>query len=525
MMTIPRTLLGARVAACALLGATPLAAQRGIWRPDDRVLISDFSQVSALATDQRRIFAATSAGIAVFDATQERWLDPITAEDGFPIAADPTALAYDPVSDELWMASVDGGLFSYSPFFGRWQDEGSALAPPVFEILFARDASGSVFLREAGGWSVLERGSFSPRPLPRGVSPPVHGSVTDPLDDPLLRSRGRTLTVDETGRSWPVTDAVTLIGSPDVWIASYGGYLFRYGDFAGDTRHYVYGVPGRGVAALLVGADAIWFGGDARTRRQGIASADHALDRWLQWEARMHGAPAGRVHEMLESGGRLWVAAADGLYVLDPGARGWSRLATSDGLPDDEALSLAATPAGVWVGTRRGAVPVDGNGVAGDVVAPGVRVSGLAAAGEDLWLATDAGVLLAVGARAGAAPAELTRLADGDPRLGARARSIAALDGAVYAAFDGSVRRVDRAGTASAPLGRGGPQARLRAAEGRIWLAGVEGVRGWDPRSGDVLRYDIGPDIPVGPVTDVAVGAGGVWVATPVGALLLRSGR
>ncbi len=517
-------LLAAGLIASTLVMPPRLAAQRGAWRPEERVLISDFSEIGALATDQRRIFAATSSGIAVFDATQDRWLDPITAEDGFPLAADPTALAYDPLSDELWLATVDGALFSYSPFFGTWRDEGSASSPPVFEIEFAGDASGSVFLREAGGWSVLERGSFRPRSLPPGASPRRHGSGDDPLDDPFLRARGRTLTVDEAGRSWPVTDAVTLIGSPDVWIGSYGGYLFRYSDFAGDTRHYVYGIPGRGVASVLVASDAIWFGGDGRTRRQGIASADHSLDRWLQWEARIHGAPAGRVRDMLESAGRLWAAAADGLYVLDPAARAWSRLGTADGLPDDEALALAPTPAGVWVGTRRGAVPVDAEGVAGEVLAPGLRVAGLATAGEDLWLATDAGVLRAVGARAGGTPMELARASDEDPRLGARARSIAALDGAVYAVFDDGVRRVDVSGAPSAPLGRGGPQARLRAAQGRLWLAGADGVRGWDPRSGDVLRYDVGPDIPVGPASDVAVGAGGVWVATPVGALLLRPG-
>ncbi|HUG02102.1 MAG TPA: hypothetical protein VML95_09565 [Longimicrobiales bacterium] len=480
--------------------------------------------MSALATDQRRLFAGTSAGIAVFDVSQERWLDPITAEDGFPVAADPTALAYDPLADELWMATVNGGLFSYSSFFGRWEDEGSALAPPVFEIAFSRDATGSVFVRDSRGWSLLERGSFQPRPLPRGVSPPPRGSV-DPLDDPLLRSRGRTLTVDETGRSWPVTDALTLIGSPDVWIASYGGYVFRYSDFAADTRHYVYGIPGRGVASVLVTPDAIWFGGDARTRRQGVARSDHSLDRWLQWEGSLHGAPAGRVRDMVESGGRLWAAAADGLYFLDPGSGRWSRLGVEDGLPDAAALSLAPTAGGVWAGTRRGAVSVDAGGVAGQVVAPGLRVAGLTVAGGDLWLATDAGVLRAVGAAAGEAATDLARLADGDPRLGARSFSIATLDGAVYAAFDDAVRRVDRPGSPTPPLSGGGSQARLRAAGGRLWLAGAEGLRGWDPRSGDLVRYDVGNDIPVGPVSDVGVGAGGVWAATPVGALLIRAER
>ncbi len=505
--------------ACA---AAPLGGQRGAWRPDDRVLITDFSRVGALATDQRRIFVATPEGIAVFDASEERWLEPITAEDGYPLAADPTALAYDPGADELWLATVDGRILSYSPFFGRWRDEGLANAPPVFDIVAGNVPGGGVLLRESQGWTVLERGALRARPLGGGTRLPPAATEPDPLDDPRVRARGRTLTVDETGRAWPVSDAVSLIGSSDIWLGSYGGYLFRYSDFDFDTRHYVYGVPGRAVGAVRVTADAVWFGGDGRGRRRGVARTDHGLESWLQWEARIHGAPGGRVHDILQAGGRLWVAAEDGLYTLAPGGAGWDRLGTREGLPDGVALALAPADGGVWVGTARGAAFVDADVAVGRRAASGTRVAGIAVAGRDLWLATDDGVLHAPGAAgpAGMEGAALER--PGDIRTAGRARSVAVLDGAVYVAFDDGVRRVDVTGGTTLPLGRGGREARLRAAGGRLWLAAADGVRGWDPGTGDVIRYDIGSDIPSGPAYDVDVGAGGVWVATPLGALLLR---
>ncbi|HSM34816.1 MAG TPA: hypothetical protein VK837_00340 [Longimicrobiales bacterium] len=485
------------------------------------MLITDFSQMSALATDQRRVYAATPEGIAVFDPFAERWLDPITLEDGYPFAADPTALAYDPFADELWLATVDGRILSYSPFFGRWRDEGLADAPPVFEIAFGEDVGGVVYLRESRGWSVLERGGLRARP-PGGGSfeaPPRVGP--DPLDAPGRRARGRTLTVDEAGRSWPITDAVTLMGSSDIWIGSYGGYLFRYGDFASDTKHFVYGVPGRGVGSVLATEDAVWFGGDGRGRRRGVARSDHNLDAWLQWDARIHGAPEGRVHDMASVGGTLWVAAGGGLYALKASGR-WSRSGTREGLPADAARALAPAAGGLWVGTERGAVFVDGAGSPGVVIARGIRVGGLAVAGDDLWLATETGLLHAQGAATGGIGVAVRRAGDANPRLGRRTRSVAALNGAVYAAYDDGVVRVDDGSAATVPLGSAGREVRLRAAGGRLWIGGARGARGWHPGSGDVVRYDVGRDVPVGPVHDVAVGAGGVWLATPAGALLLR---
>ncbi|MEN8373905.1 MAG: hypothetical protein ABFS34_00490 [Gemmatimonadota bacterium] len=524
-MTLSRARIPALAFAAAVASAVggSLFAQSARWRPEDRVLVSDFSEVGALATDDRLIYVGSSAGIGVFDVSFDRWLDPITAEDGYPVAADPTALAFDIVSNELWLATVDGRLFSYSPFFGRWRDEGLAASPPVFDIVFSDEPGRPVFLRESSGWSVLERGSFTAQSLPRGVSPPLLGSAAaDPMSDPLIRARGRTLTIDEVGRSWPVTDAVSLLGSPDVWIGTYGGHLFRYSDFASEPAHYVYGVPSRGVSTLLVSDDAIWFGGDAGSRRQGVARADHDLDRWLQWEGRVHGAPRGRVRELAEVEGRLWAGAEDGLYVLEADGR-WSRAGAR--LPDDRVLAVLPAPGGAWVGTRRGAVFVDADGeTTSGGIAPGVRVAGLAAYRGDLWLATDAGVLRAVGAARTGASTTLVRLGDSDPRWGAVARSVVATETAVYAAFDRAVRRVDRAGEPDPPLGPGGREARLRVADGRVWLAGVDGARAWDPDTGELIEFEVGPDIPAGPVRDVGVGAGGVWLATPLGALLLRRG-
>lgn len=525
---MPNPTLIPPLAAALLLAVVlpaPAASQRGSWRPDERILVSDFSEVSALATDQRRVFAATGAGIAIYDVYQDRWLEPITVEDGYPLSSDPTALAFDGASQELWLATVDGRVLSYAPFFGTWEDRGSALAPPVFEIELAGDATGSVYLLDSGGWSVLEFGAFRARRLAGGLAPPRGSRAPDPLDDPFVRARGRTLTVDETGRSWPVSDAVSLIGSPDVWIGSYGGYLFRYRDFAGSADHFVYGVPGRGVRSLATGVSGIWFGADGRSRRRGIARAGPDLDGWLIWEGRLHGAPNGAVNDLLETAGAVWAAANDGVYRMETDGGRWRRLSTPDGLPHDEALALASDGGGVWVGTRRGAVFLTAAGDAGALLAQGARVTGIAVSGPDVWLASDRGVLRAAGAAGGSGSSELVRLGASDPRLGGPALSIAAIGDAVYAAFANGVYRVAGPQAAAPPLGPGGREARLRVGGGRLWLVGSNGAQGWDPGTGDLLRYVVGADVPLGPVTDVAPTSDGVWLATPLGALLLRDRR
>ena len=67
---------------CASGGQTEerdgLGLRHAFWRADDRVLITDFSMVGAVAAGQRFAFAASENGVAVYDHRFERWEDPLT---------------------------------------------------------------------------------------------------------------------------------------------------------------------------------------------------------------------------------------------------------------------------------------------------------------------------------------------------------------------------------------------------------------------------------------------------------------
>ena len=60
-------------------------AQSGGWRPDERILISDFSVVTALARSSTQLFAATAGGLIVIDdgwSAAPSWRDQVEKAGG-----------------------------------------------------------------------------------------------------------------------------------------------------------------------------------------------------------------------------------------------------------------------------------------------------------------------------------------------------------------------------------------------------------------------------------------------------------
>ena len=105
---------------CVLLGSSVLSAQTGGWRTDERVLITDFGIVKALARSPGSVFAATTGGLIVFDEAFGRAELPITVEDDYPQAS-PTAMAYDHRDGSVWIAAA-GDLVQFDPFSRRFRD-------------------------------------------------------------------------------------------------------------------------------------------------------------------------------------------------------------------------------------------------------------------------------------------------------------------------------------------------------------------------------------------------------------------
>lgn len=155
--------------AVAFAGPTvPLLAQSRLWRPDERVLLSDFSWVTAVAASPWRVYAATRHGLLIYDRGAQAWRPPVTVLDGYPEAPALVALA-DVTGNAVWLGLSDGWA-RYDEDMGRW--ERGYLPGGVGSLMLDnQDLAGGVYIRGASGWAHLSRGAIMPDPGPARLPP------------------------------------------------------------------------------------------------------------------------------------------------------------------------------------------------------------------------------------------------------------------------------------------------------------------------------------------------------------------
>jgi len=528
-----RRLLAFALWALALL-PLPLDGQSGrLWRPDERVLLTDFSRVGAVASDSRRIWAATPLGVEVYDFVARRWDPPVTAEDGYPFGETPTALAYDRFADVLLLGTAAGTVYEYQPLGGSWRSVGPIVIGPVMRIVVAEGDDG-VLVAGRDGWRRLRRESYIPEPVPPGELPPAARAAAASPVERLIRAdagfaaaRG-TLAVDEHARDWPLTDVAEGGSAGEYWIGTWGDNLIRYDAHFMRAERFRFGPLSAGVGAIARDANGWWFAGDGRGPRDGVAHADPALQEWRYHEARVAGAPRGHVRAVSPTSRIVWFAATAGLFRLERATGSWQRIGEADGLPAAEVMSLAVAPGpdGVWAGTRRGLVfvPADGTPLSDPVLAMR-RIHHVRASADTLWISADDGLWILPLAEPDLAP----RRAPGSahiPPLRTRVLDARPAPGGVRAITESGLY-VEDGGVWSGPVRApaldaiGRPHS-LATADGQLWVAGDLGVARLDTRSGLWTAYLVGQDIPLGPVHDVVPAGDDVWIATGAGALRLR---
>ncbi len=468
------------VVACALLGVHAAAAQSRLWRPDERVTISSFNDVAAIAYDGRRVFAATANGIEIYDEIARRWLDPSTIEDGYPLFAQPTAARYDRSRGGLWLATTSGTFF-WSDLSGRWESR-------PFDV------------------PELERGSEAQGDIAARV----------------LRS---ALGLDANGRRWPVSAFVPAEMSGTYWVGTGGGNILFADARNLSSQWYRFGTLARGTSALALDErGGIWFGGDGYGPRNGIAHASSDLQNWEWYESFATRAPRAQVTRLVATAGTVWAAATDGVYALAAGARAWTRIGAPEGLPSDDVRSLLVNESGVWAGTMHGLALIDPS--ARRVMwsgLQGLRIYGLAARHDTIWIASSSGIWRARRDSAGVEVASAAR--DAQPLLRAAVPAIARVGDSIAAlAADGvylfgdawSTTPLRNAVTAS--VGRAYD---LRADQDVLYVFGTRGVARWKKATDEWSYLTVPADIPAGPLRDVVTAGAAVWLATPAGATRL----
>jgi hypothetical protein len=507
-----------------LAGPVRASAQRRLWQRDTRLVVSDDGLILALTAGIRDVYAATPSAVIVRDIVRDTWKPPLPLPPGL-VASQPTALAVDPSGGAVWLGTNTGDLYTISPGIDTWDRVTGGAAGPI-DAIVPWPREGYVYFRTRAGWRRIATGSLFPEALPAtGVPAGVVAAARDRPDDPFFASALGTLGLDPAGHDYRITD---IAAGPDpglYWVGTAGGGIIRYDSRSSRKEWLRFGLASQGAASIARIGDALWFGGDGRGSRGGVARASSDLSDWRQFDS-SDGAPRGFVAEIVQAFGAAWFASSDGLFALAADRRDerrpWRRLTSADGLPSDRVRALLFAGGLLWVGTDRGLVAFDSTARVVASMFTGTRVSRMAGSADALLVATDQGLrrIELTGNPAGATPG----LASEDPALGGRVTDVLVTNTGTYAVTNGQIRRVggESPVVRDASLDRLGPLLRLSADEDRVWVAGERGIA---VRTGDSVTWEyfsVPQDLPAGPVTDVLGSGDDVWAATPAGAVRLR---
>ncbi len=519
-----------------------LSAQSRFWRPEDRALISDFSYVTAVAVSPFIVFGATRHGLIIYDRQARAWRLPVTALDGYPAAPVWVALA-DVTGNAVWLGTT-GGWARYDADAQRW-DSGAVAGGVRSLMLDARDAASGVFVLGAFGWSFLPRGAILPvedRPLP----PP--GQRIQPLDaatalslSPGAQALRALILTDPRLRSHRFIAAARSPDQSDLFFGTDGMGLVRVDALTAEWEDLPFGLLGARAGAVALAPGGVWVASAGRGggERHGVAwvAADLSADTTIEGPGALGlGCVQGR--RLLAAERLLWLACERGVIRIalgsgrgGGGGGGSAAVRTFDegqGLPSDDALSLAPAPDGCWVGTARGlAIVTNADKVVpvGNLAQP---VLSVAAVRESLWVGTASGLgLLAPGAsEVAVTPDVVGQPALRDPilALALAGETLVAVTADQFAWRDPATRRwtlvharadLGHVTALAADAGGGG-------GGGAVWIGGLDGLALWDLASGSFHVLRVPYDLPAA-VRDVAVDRRWLWVATDSG--LVRFAR
>lgn len=444
-----------------MLAALIVLVATAQWRPEERVLISDFSYVDAVAASPWTVFAATRHGLLIYDRVSRAWKPPVTTLDGYPTSRVRTAIA-DQAGNAVWLGV--GGIDGYVRYDVDARMWTRGIPPPP-------DLQAQMITVEAA----LAR------------APAADALRALMLTDPRLRGHRFTAAASTPDRA-------------DLYFGTDGMGLVRVDPRTGGWEALSYGLLATGVGATAPAEGGIWAATSARLT---WVASDLSATRTTEGGGAALGFTFRWPRRLLATAGALWLATEQGVLQIDP------ETMRSRAYDFPQATSLAPAPDGVWVGTTRGlsVVTRDGNV---ERLSTDFPVLSLVAVRETLWVGTTAGVVMVPPGKNAAGVAALTQPIYAMTR--ARDTIVAATDRSV-------VWRDPATGTwkelpLSLALGR--PTALAADPDGGVWIGGTQGLARADLARAFVRTLTVPMDLPA-PVRDVLADADYVWAATDSG--------
>ena len=530
----------ALAAGCAPLGSGGGGIEQAGGSPGrgDRIFITEFTDVTAVAAGRRNIYAATANGVIIYDRQFQRWLPPLT--EGVDVGIQPvTAMAVDPLDESVWYASA-GRLVQYEATIDVLS---STIVPGLVDVIMfdARDPGAGAFIRAGGQWYGATRfGSLAPID-PAMLPPPGSRVLPSTLaqlyaEFPALQSTSALITRDDWAQSWRVSSGSKVPEATEVWLGTRGNGLYRVDPVFQTSERFPFGLLSSAAGALAAADRGVWIasGGRGLTGRGGLTYASSDLQgwRWLEGSS-TRPMSAMRAADLVIDGRVAWIASDQGVIRVDTehqqDLRLWSAL---NGLPDDRALSVAASAQGTWVGTARGLAFIPSQGEDDAPRAPsnrtllGITVRALELIEDTLWIGSDAGLMTLDTRMPGSVP-QRVRPATGDTRLARPVRALAAADSLLAVALDDGLialdlrsrRLVQRLLTVN--VAAAGRIAALDADAQGIFVGGSAGALMVDRATGAIQLLSVPRDIPAEAV-DVLLEREWAWIATPAGLVRLR---
>jgi ligand-binding sensor domain-containing protein len=507
----------------AISAPFPLTAQAPTrdWRPEDRVVVGDFSTITSVAAASDRIYATSPDQLLVRQAKFREWEGTVDPPDPALLRGVFVSLA-DPLDNSLWLARPNAWVH-YEPNLRLWT---SGAAPGrITGIAFdLANPLGGLLLRTAGGWFEVSRGGVEATAASAPVRPLLPVSAQQFLQQhPSVAAMSSAFLLDGRMAQAEFTAAAQSFDRQGWYLGTAGAGLFYLQEGAAIPERLPFGVLGPSVTALFAAPGGIWTASERTTGTYAAmtyASSDLRDFRYLQGPPAT-GLPFGSARRLVGMGRSLWLATDQGLARMDPGSGRVEMIDRGRGLPDSRVYDVTSRQGWIGVATAHGAARVSDSlevfRVAPDFNDPAYAVS---ISADTTWIGTAIGIFYTVG-RTG----DLLRPSGTEsPEFREPVLQIAWLgDTLVALAHNRLFWRDSRRGWHHDPEITSvlGELRSMRVDGPGVWLAGEKGFA-FSRLGFPVSRvFGIG-DIPAD-ARDVAVDADYIWVATGNG--LVRFAR